>query len=322
MAAENTTPPSSFPESRNEVSSPERRRAFAPGVAERRIAPMATTSFLRRAWGVVADGLSHFNDDDGWAMSSHVALSALMAVFPFMIFVGALAGFIGEASLASRVAELLFQYWPKEVAGPIAHDVQRVLTTSHSGLLTISVLITIYLATNGVEAVRTALNRAYRVSENRPFYFLRAQSTLFVLAGAVASLVFAFLGVLGPIIFDWASAYLPWIKPFAAAFAFLRLAVTGILVAAVLVAAHLWLPAARPPAIRLWPGIVLTLVLWLVAGWGFGKYLEAFANYAAYYAGLAAAVTAIFFLYLVGALMIFGAEFNAALARPQSEREA
>lgn len=283
---------------------------------------LARTSFLRRAWGVVADALSHFNDDDGWAMSSHVALSALMAVFPFMIFVGALAGFIGEAPLASRVAELMFQYWPKEVAGPIARDVQRVLTTSHGGLLTISILITIYLASNGVEAVRTALNRAYRVTENRPFWFLRAQSTLFVLAGAVASLVFAFLGVLGPVIFDWAESYVPWIGPFAAAFTFLRLAVTGILVIAVLVAAHLWLPAARPPAIRLWPGILITLILWIVAGYAFGKYLEAFANYAAYYAGLAAAVTAIFFLYLVGALMIFGAEFNAALARPPTERGA
>lgn len=272
-------------------------------------------SFFRQARAVVGDALGHLNDDDGWAMASHVALSVLMAVFPFLIFVAALAGFIGEADLASRVAALLFDTWPDEVAEPIAQDVQNVLNQPHSGLLTVSVAITIYLASNGVEAVRTALNRAYRVKETRSFFFLRAQSLLFVVVGAVASLVFAFLGVLGPLLFDWIARYVPEIEPFQTTFLFVRLIVTGLMLAVVLVAAHLWLPAGRPPAASLWPGIVITLAFWLLAAWIFGYYLQRFANYAAYYAGLASVVTAIFFMYLVALIMIFGAEFNAALAR-------
>ncbi len=272
-------------------------------------------SFFRQARAVLGDALGHLNDDDGWAMASHVALSALMAVFPFLIFVAAIAGFIGEADLASRVASLLFDTWPKDVAEPIAADVQSVLSHPPSGLLTVSVAITIYLASNGVEAVRTALNRAYRVRETRSFLFLRTQSLLFVVAGAVASLVFAFLGVLGPIIFDWIARYVPEIAPFATTFLFVRLIVTGLLLAVVLVSAHLWLPAGRPPAPSLWPGIIITLTLWLIAAFVFGYYLQRFANYAAYYAGLASVVTAIFFMYLVALIMIFGAEFNAALAR-------
>jgi membrane protein len=272
-------------------------------------------SFFRQARAVLGDALGHLNDDDGWAMASHVALSALMAVFPFLIFVAAIAGFIGEADLASRVAALLFDTWPKDVAEPIASDVQSVLSHPPSGLLTVSVAITIYLASNGVEAVRTALNRAYRVRETRSFLFLRTQSLLFVVAGAVASLVFAFLGVLGPIIFDWIARYVPEIIPFQTTFLFVRLLVTGLLLAVVLVSAHLWLPAGRPPGPSLWPGIVITLTLWLVAAFVFGYYLQRFANYAAYYAGLASVVTAIFFMYLVALIMIFGAEFNAALAR-------
>ena len=63
----------------------------------------------------------------------------------------------------------------------------------------------------------------------------------------------------------------------------------------------------------------MTLTSWLLAAIVFGMYLRRFANYVATYAGLASVVTAIFFLYLVAALMIFGAEFNAALAR---QREA
>lgn len=272
-------------------------------------------SWLRRCRTVLADALGHLNDDDGWAMASHVSLSVLMAVFPFLIFVAALAGFIGEASLAERVASLVFDTWPKDVAGPIASDVNRVLTQTQGSLLTVSVLITIYLASNGVEAVRTALNRAYRVTETRSFFFLRAQSVVFVLVGAIASLTFAFLGVLGPLLFEWIASHVPGVKPFGLLFDVVRFGVTGLTASVVLIAAHLWLPAGRPPARALWPGILVTLGLWLFAAWAFGYYLQRFANYAAYYAGLASVFTAVFFLYLVALIMIFGAEFNAALAR-------
>ena len=73
-------------------------------------------TFFRQARRVLGDALGHLNDDDGWAMASHVALSTLMAVFPFLIFVAALAGFIGEADLASRVAASLFDTWPDQGA--------------------------------------------------------------------------------------------------------------------------------------------------------------------------------------------------------------
>lgn len=272
-------------------------------------------SIYRRTKAVLGDALGHLNDDDGWAMASHVSLSALMAVFPFLIFVAALAGFIGEADLAARVAALIFDTWPEAVAEPIADDVQDVLRQPHSGLLTVSVAVTIYLASNGVEAVRTALNRAYRVRETRSFFHLRAQSLLFVIGGAVVTLVFAFLGVLGPLIFAWIARHVPEVGQFQTTFLFVRLIVTGLMLAMFLVAAHLWLPTSRPPAISLWPGIVVTLTLWLLTAWVFGYYLQRFADYAAYYAGLASVVTAIYFMYLVALIMIFGAELNAALAR-------
>src|SRR6185436_13656221 len=112
----------------------------------------------------------------GWAMASHVALSALMSIFPFLIFVTALAGFIGNAQLAGTLTDLLFATWPEIIARPIAAEVHRVVTGASSGLLTVSALVAIYLASNGVGAIRTALNRAYRVVENRSYLKLLAQN--------------------------------------------------------------------------------------------------------------------------------------------------
>ncbi len=275
----------------------------------------AGLSLFRNAWLVIVDALGHLKDDDGVSMASHVALSTLMALFPFIIFVGALAGFIGDVALAGSVADILFNIWPEEVAGPIADEVHRVLTGASSGLLTVSAAVAFLLASNGVEAVRKALNRAYRSGEERSFFFRRAQNLIFVVVGAAVSLVLAFLSVVGPTVFTRLAKYAPELVPYAASFNLARIVIASILLVVILVSAHLWLPYNRPPASRLWPGIVVTLALWVIAAQIFAAYLARFANYTATYAGLASVVIAIFFLYMTALIMIFGAEFNAALGR-------
>ena len=66
---------------------------------------------------VVAEAFLRFSRDDGWAIASHISLSILMAMFPFLIVVTALAGIAGSVNLANEVARLMFAVWPKEVAG-------------------------------------------------------------------------------------------------------------------------------------------------------------------------------------------------------------
>jgi membrane protein len=270
---------------------------------------------LATAWAVIRDAFGHFLWDDGWAMASHVALSVLMALFPFLIFVASLAGFVGAEGLSVRVAEILFTVWPQEVAGPIADEVRRVLVAEHRGLLTISAVITVYLASNGIEAVRNALNRAYRVVDRRSIFFRRGQSTLMVLAGAAASLGLVLLAALGTTALNDLVAAVPLLKSVASVSVVVRLLIAAVVVLVALAGAHVWLPAGRPPWQRLWPGIVFTVAGWALAAWVFRIYVESFSNMAATYAGLAGVFTAIFFLYMVAALLLFGAEFNAALNR-------
>jgi membrane protein len=269
----------------------------------------------RTAWVVVRDAFGHFLWDDGWAMASHVALSALMALFPFLIFVASLAGFVGAEGLSVRVAEILFAVWPQDVAGPIADEVRRVLATEHRGLVTVSAVITVYLASNGIEAVRNGLNRAYRVVDRRSIFFRRGQSIVLVLVGAVASLALVLLAALGSSALNDLVAVAPLLKPIAYVSVLVRALIAGVLLVAALALAHVWLPAGRPHWLRLWPGIALTFAGWLIATWLFRIYLTTFSNMAATYAGLAGVFTAVFFLYTVAALLLFGAEFNAALSR-------
>jgi Virulence factor BrkB len=138
-------------------------------------------SLMRFFFRVLYDAIMRFSQDDGWAIASHIALSILTSLFPFLIFVTALASFFGSKSLADEVHELvhvLLQTWPPQVATPIANEIHNVLTQSRSGLLTISVILAIYFSSSGVEAVRTGLNRAYDVRDPRPWWLLRLEQDI------------------------------------------------------------------------------------------------------------------------------------------------
>ena len=75
---------------------------------------------MREAAAIVIDAIGGFLVDDGWPIASHIALSMLTSLFPFLIFVTALAGFFGSQDLSDEAAQLIFGAWPQAVAGPIA----------------------------------------------------------------------------------------------------------------------------------------------------------------------------------------------------------
>jgi len=272
---------------------------------------------LQTSYRVTIDAYYKFLADDGWAIASHIALSALMALLPFLILVTPLAGFLfGSTQLADEVASIVLQMWPTEVASPIAGEIRRVLLGARSDLLTIGVALAIYFASSGIESLRIGLNRAYGVSESRSWWILRLESIGYVLIAAVGLLVLSFLVVLAPLIFASAVRHVPLLEPLWFMFNFLRIAVASIVLIVALVIVHKWLPAGQRQLLTITPGIVVTLLLWLIAGELFGDYLARFAyTYVTYYAGLASAMIALVFLYVIATIFIFGGELNAAILR-------
>lgn len=270
---------------------------------------------------VVYNAYLHFSNDDGWAIASHIAMSVLMAMFPFLIFVTALAGFLGSASLADEAVSDLFQTWPKEVATPLAGEVRQVLTQTRAGLLTIGGVLALYFASSGVEALRVALNRAYGVKELRPWWLLRIESIGYVFIGAFALLTWALLVVLAPLIWTLLLRFIPGIEPVDQLFTLTRLAIASIVLLFALLVIHMFLPAGRRTLAEVLPGILLTFVLWAAAGIAYGSYLAEFArNYVSTYAGLASFMIALVFLYMLSSIFIFGGELNAAIAKARAGR--
>jgi len=271
---------------------------------------------------IASDAFRHFAADDGWAIASHIALSTLMALFPFLIVVTALAGFFfGSKQLADEAARILLEAWPKAVAGPIAEDITGVLTNMRGDVLTFGVLFALYFASSGVESLRIGLNRAYNAVEPRAWWLMRLESILYVLIGAVAMLAFSFLVVFAPFIWSKLVYYLPRLAPFDFLVTFTRYAVAAVVLVIALMIVHLWLPAGRRSFTQIAPGIVATLVLWMASGAAFGRYLASYAfAYVSMYAGLASAMVALVFLYVCASIFIYGGELNSVIMMAREKK--
>jgi membrane protein len=271
---------------------------------------------------VGTDAFYTFLADDGWAIASHIALSVLMALFPFLIVLTSLAGFFGSKELADQAADLMLQIWPEQVANTLSSEIHDVLTTSRGDALTVGLVLAVYFASNGVESLRVALNRAYAVIESRRWYWLRLESIGYTLIAAVTALAMAFLIVLGPLIIAAAKRHIPLIVE--SNESLLNIARYGITILAMFVALlilHAWLPAGRRSFRQIIPGIVFTMLASLMSGVGFGLYLARFANnYVTMYAGLASVVIALVFLYFIAAIFVFGGELNAAIIKSRLPR--
>ena len=127
---------------------------IAPSTGQ--IAGDASGDFMRRLYRIATEAFDHFNNDDAWAIASHIALSVLMAMFPFFIVLTSLASLFDFRNLADEVAKFLLTTWPEEIAKPIALEIHNVLTTSHTGVLTLGAVLV------GVLCVERGGEPAYR----------------------------------------------------------------------------------------------------------------------------------------------------------------
>jgi membrane protein len=264
----------------------------------------------RIAW----DAYWRFVDDDGWAIASHIALSGLMSLFPFLIFVTSLAAFFGSQELADEATNLILEAWPQQVSGPIAREIENVLLNTRGDVLTVGVVLAIYFSSNAVEALRVALNRAYGLKEMRPWWLTRLESIAYVVISAVVVLALAFLVVLGPLIWSTTVSFVPALEPYSYAVTLVRLGTATLIIVVALLIVHLWLPCGLRRLGEIMPGAIVTVALSIAYGLAFAAYLaQAGQTYVTTYAGLASVMIALVFLYAIAATFIYGGHINAVL---------
>ena len=268
---------------------------------------------LGRAYAVLKTAILNFIADDALSLAAMLAFTLVLAFFPFLIFLAAIAAIFGGAELSEKVADLMVTVLPEDVAGVLAPEVHRVLVERSGGLLTFGIVVTLGSLTGAIESIREGLNRAYGVKDTRSVVRKRYQGLIFVFIGSGALVLVALLTVVAPIGFDMLAHAMTFVADWRPILSLIRVLALVLVLGVTLSALHLWLPCHRIGFRRVWIGVAATIALWYIAGWGFTLYLRAFGGYARTYAGLAGIVAALMFFYIASAILLLGGEINRAI---------
>ena len=251
------------------------------------------------------------SDEDGFMVAGYMSFIAIVAIFPFLIFLASILSFLGSQDDLERIVDLMFDTMPGEVAEALEPAVAEVVVGQQTGFLTFGILATLWAASNGVEAVRLAFNRAYRVENLRPFWYRRLQNFAFVLLFALMVPLMSFLIVLAPLLWRALTFWVDLDVTFQLYFTVVRYGIAILALFVTLMAMHRFLPNNGHSLKSILPGVLLNMLLFVVAGTGFSWYLAHFADYSVTYGSLASIVIALLFFYMTSVIVVLGAYVNA-----------
>jgi membrane protein len=266
--------------------------------------------------------LHEIKDDDLTGLAAELAYRFFLALFPFLLFLAALGGFIARAvgveNPSQQVLDLFGDRLPADAASIVRTQVEAVVNSSGAGLISISILGAIWAASGGVGALMKAINRAYDVPESRPFWKKTLISVAVTLFGGLAILIAVSLSLAVQVYaadiadglgFGGAFTLLLQISRFPILFAVLLAAVALVY----------WLaPNTGMPFKWVTPGAVFFAAGWLIATVLFGIYVANFSSYNATYGTLGGVVVLMLWFYISSLVMLAGAELNAVIDEQKS----
>ncbi len=258
-------------------------------------------------------------DDEAPELAAGLAYRFLFALFPFAIFVAALAAFVSQAvGIGDPTDEILGAIGdnlPPDVASQIAPQLEAVLGQSRPGLLSIGALLALWAATSAISSLMSAMNKAYDVDETRNFFAKNGLALLLTFIGSVAILA-AFVTIVGgSIATEQAIQQLGIPSDVWSSVSLIRYPLV-IAVVAIGVAVLFRFGPNVAVSFRwtLVGGLVFALG-WVLATALFGIYVANFGSYANTYGALGGVVVLMLWLYLTALLLLVAAELTALLAK-------
>jgi membrane protein len=294
-----------------------------------RIIWLAIVHLLRAWWltrriglglRIIWHAILHLVYDGGMTYAGHIAFMTLFSSFPFLIFLTTLAGEIGQTEAARDFITIALGILPEEVSAAIRPAIEEVMSERRTGLMTISILTSLWATSSGIEALREALNKAYGVEETRPIWLLRLQSLAFTIIFSICIILVMLVLVVGPVLWSYIAPLLdvPW--EWGWFYEALRYFVAVALLYLVVALLYRWLPSRHLPRREILLGAAVTVVLWVALASLFSLYLQNLGRFSVTYGSLGGIVITLLFFYLSAVIFVFGAEINSARRRAEAAR--
>lgn len=258
--------------------------------------------------------LRQFGRNHALAAAGNMAFLTMLTLFPFIIFLVALSGFLGQTERGVAAITFLFSVLPPEVTHVIDGPINGIVENTGPRILTGSILFAIWTAAFGVESARDILIRAFGRQHAHAIWIRRLESLAIVIFGAIAVLIAMSIQVLGPPLLEATGALFPDFitSGVEVLWDYLRLLVSPAVLLLGLYAVYLSLTPRRVERAYRLPGTLLCLAVLLLTAKGLSIYLVYVDTYDMTYGSLAGVVIAQLFCFLVSIGFVMGAELNAA----------
>ena len=269
---------------------------------------------------VMVRTVTEFVDDEMSTYASALAYQMLFSLFPFILFLIALIGFLHLPDFFSWLrlqSELVLPPQALEQVNPVIDQLQQ----STGGLLSIGIVIALWTASAGVRLMMSAMNAAYDVVEGRPAWKRFPLSIIYTIGIAGMLLIAAALMVLGPQVMGWIAAQVGVEDFIVTVWTIARWPVVVILMMVAVALIYYVMPDVKQEFRFITPGSVLAVVVWILASVGFGLYVKTFADYNAMYGSIGAIIVLLLYFYISAAVLLLGAEMNAVIEHMSTERQ-
>jgi membrane protein len=252
-------------------------------------------------------------EDDclGWA--AQLAYYLLFAVFPFLLFLTALLGFLPIPNLMERMLAALPMLLPGEAVTLLQDNIRQLVTEQKGGLLSFGILAALWSSSSAVVAITVALNQAYDVQEGRPWWKVRGIALLLTIGLSLFLLLAAVLLIFGPQLGRGLASLVGLGTVFELTWNILRWPVSAALLMVALALVYYFAPDVEQEWKWITPGAVFAVLATLLTSLGFSLYVNHFGSYNKTYGSLGAVIVFLTWLYLTGLCVLVGGEINSEI---------
>lgn len=255
---------------------------------------------------------------DGYA--AQIAFFFIFALFPFLLFLTTLLAYLPVPDLTRLLLKILNRFAPGDVLSLVEDNLHALVSTHKGGLLSFSVVFSLWTASNAVTAIITALNHAFGTVEQRPYWKVRGIAILLVIYFSFFVILSLLLLMFGPRIGVWIAALAGLGNAFTIGWTILRWPVILTLMVTALSALYRYSPVLRLSWRELVPGAVIATGAWVAVSLAFSYYVDNFGSYDKTYGSIGAIIALLVWMYASGFIILVGGEINACMRKLACEK--
>lgn len=249
-------------------------------------------------------------EDEIFDLAAQLAYYFLMSLFPFLILTVTLLGYLPFNS--EDVFNLIKHVTPPDTYEMIQNNLTVILDGNKGGVLSISLITTLYLASVAFRSIIHIMDDAYRVEEDRPLW-KEAILGLFLMFGLLLAIIFSLiLSVFGKVVGEWIFEVFGVSHWFTQIWYWMRWAISSFFIFFALLSLYKFAPNTKISFRQALPGALFATLGWQLFSLIFSYYVS-FTNYNLIYGNLGAMMVLVGWFYLSALVLILGGQLNAVL---------